>query len=107
MLVPPDVTDSLQPHERRSGVLGLRIPPSAISVLRPDDDVEPAVFERGDPARPVRVRERLAGDLGRAIPLYEAALADCERALGSNHLVTKDLRAYLSVESGGGWSAWS
>jgi hypothetical protein len=29
-----------------------------------------------------------AGDLGRAIPLYEVTLADCERVLGADHPLT-------------------
>ncbi|MEV0629634.1 tetratricopeptide repeat protein [Nonomuraea wenchangensis] len=34
----------------------------------------------------------MAGDLGRAIPLYEATLADCERILGPDHPLTKVVR---------------
>jgi hypothetical protein len=34
-----------------------------------------------------------AGDLGRAIPLHEATLADCERVLGPNHRLTTAIRA--------------
>ncbi|MEU5869787.1 tetratricopeptide repeat protein [Nonomuraea sp. NPDC047529] len=45
---------------------------------------------------------RSAGDLGWAIPLYEATLADCERVLGADHPDTLTFRnnlaeAYLSV----------
>jgi hypothetical protein len=34
-----------------------------------------------------------AGDLGRAIPLYEQTLADCERVLGADHPTTQVVRA--------------
>lgn len=36
---------------------------------------------------------RAAGDLGRAIPLYEATLAACERVLGHEHPITKLVRS--------------
>ncbi|MEU5694349.1 tetratricopeptide repeat protein [Actinosynnema sp. NPDC020468] len=36
-----------------------------------------------------------AGDLGRAIPLHEATLTDCERALGPDHPTTKIIRQNL------------
>nr|WP_114773616.1 tetratricopeptide repeat protein [Lentzea flaviverrucosa] len=36
-----------------------------------------------------------AGDLGRAIPLYEATLADCERLLGPDHPTTRTIRSNL------------
>ncbi|TKK91406.1 tetratricopeptide repeat protein [Herbidospora galbida] len=35
---------------------------------------------------------REAGDLGRAVPLYEQTLADCERILGTDHPTTKIVR---------------
>ena len=38
-----------------------------------------------------------AGDLGRAIPLYEQALADCVRVLGADHPQTKIVRANLAA----------
>lgn len=38
-----------------------------------------------------------AGDLGRAIPLYEQALADCRRVLGDDHPLTKAVRANLAA----------
>ncbi|OLZ55184.1 hypothetical protein BS329_03930 [Amycolatopsis coloradensis] len=36
-----------------------------------------------------------AGDVGRAIPLYEAALADSERVLGPDHPTTRAIRSNL------------
>jgi Tetratricopeptide repeat len=36
-----------------------------------------------------------AGDLGRAISLYETTLADCERVLGGDHPITKALQENL------------
>ncbi|MEV4364618.1 tetratricopeptide repeat protein [Nonomuraea sp. NPDC049625] len=36
---------------------------------------------------------REVGDLGRAIPLCESTLADCERVLGADHPLTKIVRA--------------
>ena len=44
-----------------------------------------------------------AGDLGRAIPLYEAALADCERVLGPDHpntLASRNNLAYAYQSAG-------
>ncbi|MGR6918839.1 tetratricopeptide repeat protein [[Actinomadura] parvosata] len=38
-----------------------------------------------------------AGDLGRAIPLLEATLANCERLLGVNHPTTRVVRVNLEV----------
>ena len=38
-----------------------------------------------------------AGDLDRAIPLLEQALADCARVLGADHPQTKTVRANLVV----------
>ena len=38
-----------------------------------------------------------AGDLGRAIPLYEQALADCLRILGEDHPQTKIARGNLAA----------
>jgi tetratricopeptide repeat protein len=38
-----------------------------------------------------------AGDLGRAIPPYEQALADCVRVLGADHPQTKTVRANLTA----------
>ncbi|KOV77631.1 tetratricopeptide repeat protein, partial [Nocardia sp. NRRL S-836] len=38
-----------------------------------------------------------AGDLDRAIPLYEATLADCERVLGPNHPTTKAVRRNVEI----------
>ena len=38
-----------------------------------------------------------AGDLGRAIPLFEQALADCVRVLGADHPQTKTVRANLAA----------
>ncbi|WP_432705907.1 tetratricopeptide repeat protein [Actinoallomurus iriomotensis] len=38
-----------------------------------------------------------AGDLGRAISLYEQALADCERVLGASHSATKTVRGNLAT----------
>ncbi len=38
----------------------------------------------------------LAGDLGRAIPLYERTLADCTRVLGDDHPLTRTVRANLA-----------
>jgi len=38
-----------------------------------------------------------AGDLGRAIRLYEQALIDCERVLGDAHPLTRTVRANLSA----------
>ncbi|MET9243036.1 tetratricopeptide repeat protein [Nonomuraea sp. NPDC003709] len=38
-----------------------------------------------------------AGDLDRAIPLFEATLADCERVLSGDHPTTKVVRANLSA----------
>jgi len=38
---------------------------------------------------------RAAGDLGRAIPLYEATLADSERVLGPEHPTTSTIRSNL------------
>lgn len=48
-----------------------------------------------------------AGDLGRAIPLYEQALADCERVLGGDHPITKAVRGnveFVRRQRGGGVS---
>jgi hypothetical protein len=36
-----------------------------------------------------------AGELDRAIPLYERTLADCERVLGGDHSLTKTVHAHL------------
>ena len=38
-----------------------------------------------------------AGDLGRAIPLYEQTLADCVRVLGADHPQTKIVRGNLAA----------
>jgi hypothetical protein len=38
-----------------------------------------------------------AGDLGRAIPLLEQALADSERVLGADHPQTKMVRGNLAA----------
>ena len=38
-----------------------------------------------------------AGDLGRAIPLYEQTLADRERVLGADHPQTKIVRGNLAA----------
>ncbi|WP_203880394.1 tetratricopeptide repeat protein, partial [Planobispora takensis] len=38
-----------------------------------------------------------AGDLGRAIPLYEQTLTDCERVLGPEHPITKAVRGNLET----------
>ncbi|SNT61086.1 Tetratricopeptide repeat-containing protein, partial [Streptosporangium subroseum] len=40
---------------------------------------------------------RTAGDLERAIPLLERTLADRERMLGTDHPLTKVIRANLSA----------
>ena len=40
---------------------------------------------------------RVAGDLGRAIPLLEQALADSERVLGADHPQTKIVRGNLAA----------
>ncbi len=44
---------------------------------------------------------RAAGDLGRAIPLYERSLAACTRVLGDNHPLTKTVRSNLRAVRGG------
>jgi hypothetical protein len=38
-----------------------------------------------------------AGDLGRAIPLYQAVLADSQRVLGADHPLTKAVRGNLGT----------
>ncbi|GIE88420.1 tetratricopeptide repeat protein [Actinoplanes regularis] len=38
-----------------------------------------------------------AGDLVRAIPLYEQALTDCRRVLGDDHPTTKIMRENLAA----------
>lgn len=38
-----------------------------------------------------------AGDLGRAIPLYEQTLTDAERVLGEDHPITVTVRGNLNV----------
>jgi len=46
----------------------------------------------------------LAGDLGRAIPLYEQILTDSMRVLGQDHpdtLASRNNLAYLAITSGG------
>jgi len=40
---------------------------------------------------------RAAGDLGRAIPLYEQTLADSTRVLGADHPQTKIVRGNLAA----------
>ena len=40
---------------------------------------------------------RVAGDLGRAIPLYEQTLADSVRVLGADHPQTKIVRGNLAA----------
>jgi Tetratricopeptide repeat len=40
---------------------------------------------------------RVAGDLGRAIPLYEQTLTDSVRVLGEDHPQTKIVRGNLAV----------
>ncbi|GAA1022856.1 hypothetical protein Aple_086490 [Acrocarpospora pleiomorpha] len=43
---------------------------------------------------------REAGDLDRAIPLYEQTLADCERVLGSDHPITIRVQGNLATVRG-------
>ncbi|MBB4772094.1 tetratricopeptide repeat protein [Actinomadura livida] len=40
---------------------------------------------------------QVAGDLGRAIPLYGATLADCERVLSPQHPLTGTVQANLEA----------
>ncbi|GII96042.1 tetratricopeptide repeat protein [Sinosporangium siamense] len=40
------------------------------------------------------------GDLGRAIPMYETTLADCERILGNDHALTKTVRDNADTATG-------
>jgi hypothetical protein len=64
----------------------------------------PTIATRGPPADQQRCHDVIgnfprmtAGDLGRAIPLYEQTLADRERVLGADHPQTKTVRANLAV----------
>ncbi|NUT49850.1 MAG: tetratricopeptide repeat protein [Saccharothrix sp.] len=54
------------------------------------------------PRRSLTSRDNLAsaygeaGDLGRAVPLYEATLTDSERVLGPDHPTTRIIRSNLA-----------
>ena len=49
VLMHADMPDSLEPHERGRGVIGLGVPAAAVTVLRPFDRVEPtASLEAGE-----------------------------------------------------------
>ncbi|WP_406567137.1 tetratricopeptide repeat protein [Actinoallomurus rhizosphaericola] len=43
---------------------------------------------------------RAAGDLRRAVPLFEVALADCVRVLGNDHPITRTLHSHLKSVAG-------
>ena len=67
--------------------------------------VQPAKDVVGELSRPgtlasrnnLAAAYRAAGDLGRAIPLYEQTLADSERVLGPDHPQTKIVRGNLAA----------
>jgi hypothetical protein len=77
----------LVPSPNLRPAVGEEAAPDGERILRPDHPT--TLTSRNN----LGGAHRVAGDLTRAIPLFDRALADCERVLGPDHPTTGAVRA--------------